>query len=164
MLCIRVPAEIVCTGCLLQPPVVDDALVDVPQPRGHEVGRHHVDGVVTPGGEQHPHPHHRHHPHQPGQGPQPPRRVVRDDEGAEDEDHRVAGEDEVAAVDVVTVDGEPEAGHDLDDPVEDLGRGDGVVELLIAVVLAVGRGQDGDDHGDGAVAVQQTHDNTYPPY
>lgn len=54
--------------------------------------------------------------------------------------------------------------YHCDVKVQDLGRGDGVVELLVAVVLAVGRGQDGDDHGDGAVAVQQTHDNTYPPY
>ena len=78
------------------------------------------------------------------------------------------GEDEVSTVDMLTIDGQTEAGEYLDNPVDDLGRGDGVVQLLVAVVLGVGGGEHRDDHGDGSVAVQEAHDdadttNDYKP-
>ena len=47
--------------------------------------------------------------------------TVYNDEVTEDQNHGMAGEYEVSAVHVVAVDAQAEAGHDLDDPVKDLG-------------------------------------------
>lgn len=73
------------------------------------------------------------------------------------------GEDEVPAVHVVAVDGQTEPGYDLDHAVQHLGAGDGVVQLRVAVVVPVGRGEHGHDHGDGPVAVQEPHYYADPP-
>ena len=76
----------------------------------------------------------------------------------------MSGEDEVSTVDVVTIDGQAKAREYLDDPVDDLGRGDGVVQLAVAVVLGVGGRQDRHDHGDGPVAVQEAHNDAHTTY
>ena len=75
----------------------------------------------------------------------------------------MAGEDEVSTEHVVAIDGETKPGHDLDHAVKQLSAGDGVVQLRVAVVLPVGRGEDGHDHGDSPVAVQKAHYYTDPP-
>ena len=75
----------------------------------------------------------------------------------------MATEDEVSAVHVVAVDAQSEARHDLDNSVEDLRTGDGMVKLSVAVILGVGRGENCDDHGDGPVAVEEADDDTDPP-
>ena len=73
------------------------------------------------------------------------------------------GEDEVPAVHVVAIDGQTEPGHDLDHAVEHLGAGDGVVQLGVADVFPVGRGEHGHDHGHRPVAVQEAHYHADPP-
>ena len=75
----------------------------------------------------------------------------------------MAGEDEVPAEHVVAIDGETKPGHDLDHAVDNLSAGDCMVQLGVAVVLPVGRGEDGHDHGDSPVAVQKAHYYTGPP-
>ena len=50
-------------------------------------------------------------------------------------------EDPVSAVDVLPVDGEPEAGDDLDDPVCHLAPSDCVVQLRVTEVGGVGGGE-----------------------
>ena len=49
---------------------MDDAVVDVPQPRGHEVSNDDIDGVVTPGCHQHRHAPHSHAPKHPVKQPE----------------------------------------------------------------------------------------------
>ena len=71
-------------------------------------------------------------------------------------------EDEVPAVHVVPVDAQTKPGHNLDDPVENFGAGYRVVKLGVAVILGVSRGKNGDDHGDGSVAVKDANDDTNP--
>ena len=50
--------------------VSNDAVVNVPQPGGDEVGDDDVDAVVALGRHQHGHPAHRHQPQHPVQYPQ----------------------------------------------------------------------------------------------
>ena len=65
---------------------------------------------------------------------------------------------------MLTIDGQAEAREYLDNPVDDLGGGNGVVQLVVAVVLGVGGGEHGHDHRDGSVAVQQAHDDADTTY
>ena len=89
--------------------------------------------------------------------------TVYNDQVTQDQNHGVATEDEVSAVHVVAVNAQSEARHDLDNSVEDLRTGDGMVKLSVAVILGVGRGENCDDHGDGPVAVEEADDDTDPP-
>ena len=82
------------------------------------------------------------------------------DQVAENQYHGVAWEDEVPTVDMLAIDGETKARHDLEDPVHNLTSGNGVVELHITVVLRVSGGKNCHDHGDGSVAIQQADNNT----
>ena len=69
----------------------------------------------------------------------------------------MATEYKVPTVDVLAVDGETKARHDFKDSVENLCSGDCVIELLVTNVGRVGRGKDGDDHGDCPVEVTTRH-------
>ena len=86
--------------------------------------------------------------------------TINNNEVTQDQNHGVTGENEVTTVDVVPVDAQSKPGHDLDDPVENLGAGYRVVKLCVAVILGVGRGKNGDDHGDGSVSVEEANNDT----
>ena len=53
--------------------------------------------------------------------------TINNDEVTQDQNHGVAGENEVTTVDVVPVDAQSKPGHDLNHPVENLGAGYRVV-------------------------------------
>ena len=86
--------------------------------------------------------------------------TINNDEVTQDQNHGVAGENEVTTVDVVPVDAQSKAGHDLDDSVENFRAGYRVVQLGVAVILGVSRGKNSDDHGDGSVAVEDSNNDT----
>ena len=86
--------------------------------------------------------------------------TINNDEVTQDQNHGVAGENKVTTVDVVPVDAQSKPGHDLDDPVENLGAGYRVVKLCVAVILGVRRGKNGDNHSDGSVSVKEANNDT----
>lgn len=143
----------------LEAGIEDNAVVDEPESGGDEVGDDYIDGVVASGHHQHDHSGRGCNPCCAVEGVESARSVLGEDEIAEDEDHGVAGEDEVTAVDVLAVYGESEPRYDLDHPVQNLHEGDCVVELGRALVEFVGRGEHSDDHGDGTVAVEEADDH-----
>ena len=61
---------------------------------------------------------------------------------------------------MLTIDRETKARHDLEDPVDHLASGDGVVKLNITVIILVSRGKNSYNHSDGSVAVQQANNYT----
>ena len=86
-----------------------------------------------------------------------------DDEVCGDEGHRVSGIDVVAAVDVLSVDGESEPGEELEDPPgDDAGRDLGGVELLRAPVCRVRHRQHRHEHRHRPVVVVEGDQDKHP--
>lgn len=78
-------------------------------------------------------------------------------QASEHQHHRVPTVDGVAAIRVLAIDRQTEAGHQRKGALGNDERGGAVDRLGAAIVGGAGHGQHGDVHGDGAHEVEHRH-------
>jgi len=137
--------------------VVDDRVVQEPKTGRYKVGNDHINCVVTACNEQSSNANSCTKPQKPVQRPESPGRVLRNNQVCKDEDHGVAGENPVSAVNMLAIDAQPKSRNNFDNSVSHLSSAYCVVQLWITKVVRVSCGKDGDDHRQGPVPVQQAH-------